>query len=252
FNSYMSGPYKLHVLLYSHKMKTYEFEIIHKKPNPPSIVLSPELEKIIKTNELRTLPKWPMFSLIDICRELSKKIDHRTRILDELRQLEKKGEYQKNIKKWDAQGLILGVRIEIETGEFCDLEINLTEEFPVAPPNIELRLINPTEVKEDFNELLLSLYNQWQHATNLVELLDDIKNFLKQKSKNICQICRQYRCPNCNKPISQTKIKGISGENECLQQCRSCNANFHRCCWTETIKHTRKCPICLTQQSIFI
>ena len=33
-------------------MKTYEFEIIHKKPNPPSIILNPELEKIIKTNKV--------------------------------------------------------------------------------------------------------------------------------------------------------------------------------------------------------
>jgi len=250
FNSYMSGPYKLHVLLYSHKMKTYEFEIIHQKLNPPSLLLTPPLEKILKINEISSLKQWPRLSLIDICREISKKIDHRTRIMDELKYLEKNLAYQKIIKKWDSNELVFEVRIEIETDEYCVVEVNLSEDFPMAPPNLELRTVKPEENRNSLNEFLLSQYNQWQHANTVSELLDDIKNFVKQKSKKICQNCHQYHCPKCNKPIAQTKLHGISGELNCIHKCNSCNANFHKCCWTEQIKHSRKCPSCHTQQRV--
>lgn len=250
FNGHMVGPYRLQVSLYSYKMKTYEFQIVHKKPNSPSLILSPELEKLIKVNEIQTLQKWPRNSLIDICREISKKIDHRTRILNELKQLEQKTDYQKNVKKWDAQGLLLSVRIEIETDEFCDLEVTLTSEFPLAPPNLELKSLSPNEIKNDLDEFLLSIYNQWQHANSIVEILDDVKGFLKEKSRHICQICHQFKCPKCRKPLTQTKVRGISGEIECKQQCNSCHSSFHRCCWTDQMKHSRKCPACLALQRV--
>lgn len=251
FNSHMSGPYKLHVLLYSYKMKTYEYEINHKKPNSPSIIFSPDLQKFLQVNEIHSLKQWPRASLVDICREISQKIDHRSRIIDELKQLDQSKFYQKIIKKWDAKGLIFEVRVEIETGEYCVLEFTLPEEFPMAPPDIELRTTHPEENRQQLSELLLAQYNQWQPATTLIEILDNIKSFLQRKSKNICQICYQYHCPKCHKPIKQTKIQGISGELDCNQRCRSCNANFHKCCWIDQIKYTRKCPTCLSQQTLF-
>ncbi|MHA1651655.1 MAG: hypothetical protein ACTSYB_15800 [Candidatus Helarchaeota archaeon] len=249
FNAHMSGPYRLHVLLYSYKMKTYEFDIIHKKPHPPSLSFSPELEKILKVNELRTLPKWPRFSLIDIVREISRKIDNRTRILDELKKLEKRNDIQKSVRRSLNGKLTINTRIQIETNEFCELEIKLSEEFPLAPPEMELKNVSDDKIREEMNELLISQYNQWQHATTIVELLDDVKAFLKNKSKLICQICHHYKCPKCGKPI-QTQIRGISGENECRKNCADCQASFHRCCWVEQIKLMRKCPVCLTPKTI--
>ena len=250
FTAHMVGPYRLQVNLYSYKMKVYEFQILHKKPHPPALYLSKELEQIIKPQELST--KWPEYRLIDICRELSKKIDHRTRILDELKQLDLKKEYRKTILKWDQEELLLFVQIEIETGENCELEIKLSAEFPVAPPDIELKKVNPDPLREELPEFLLSIYNEWQNASTIVEILDDVKNLLRKKSKNICQICHEYKCPNCKKPLSETKVRGISGQNECKQQCTSCHAIFHSCCWNSAIKHTRKCPSCLAQSTVFL
>ncbi|HUX99687.1 MAG TPA: hypothetical protein VMV49_09050 [Candidatus Deferrimicrobium sp.] len=244
FNAHMIGPHKMQVTLFSYKMKVFEFQISQNKPDPPLLILSHELEKIIKPNELYTLQNWQNYRLIDICRELSKKIDHRTRILDELKLLEKRTEYQKIIKKWNAQELIIGIRIEIETGENCEIDVIILEEFPVAPPNVELINTSMGEISDDFNNFLLSIYNEWVNANTLVEMLDDIRNFLKSKSKHICQICHEYKCPKCNKPIRILKVVGISGENECKHQCNSCNSMFHNCCWSEQTKLTRKCPIC--------
>lgn len=252
-DAHMIGPFRLFVQLYSYNMQIYDFQIVHQKGNPPKLILSAELEKIIKINELRSLQLWPRIDLIDICRELSKKIDHRTRILAELKQLDEKSKYQKIVKKWDAQGLVLEVKIEIETGESCTIEINLTADFPLAPPNFELKSLSTDSIRNELNELLLSHYNQWEHATNLVEILDDFRNFLKRKSKNICQNCHHFKCPKCRKPISsQLSMSGISGENQCMHRCHSCNSIFHYCCWTEQIKMTRKCPVCLAQQSVFL
>jgi len=50
-------------------------------------------------------------------------------------------------------------------------------------------------------------------SDGVIELIDDVKAFLKRKSKQICQICHSYVCPKCKKPIL-TKIRDISGENE--------------------------------------
>ncbi len=250
FNSDMVGPYRLHVLLISSKMKTYEFDILQKKPNPPTLLFSPALEKVIKIDEISSIKQWPRLSLIDICREISRKIDHRTRIMDELKHLEKSKAYQKIIKKFNANILIFEVRVEIETGEYCVIEVTLTEEFPIAPPNLELRTIHPEDKRAAFNKFLLSQYNQWQHVNTVTKILDDIKNYLKQESKNICQLCHQYQCPTCKKPIKQTKIHGISGELDCIHRCSSCNANFHKCCWAAQVKHARKCPSCHSQQRV--
>ena len=250
FTAHMVGPYRLQVNLYSYKMKVYEFEILHKKPNPPTLYLSKELEQIIKLQELST--KWPEYRLIDICRELSKKIDHRTRILDELKQLDLKKEYRKTILKWDQEELVLFAQIEIETGENCELEMRLTEEFPVAPPDIELKRVNPEALRDELSEFLVSSYNEWQNASTLIEVLDDVRNFLRKKSKNICQICHEYKCPTCRKPLLETKVKGISGQNECKHQCSSCHTTFHSCCWSSAIKLTRKCPACLAPSTVFL
>ncbi len=252
FNAHMIGPYRLQVSLYSYKMKTYEFQIVHKKPNLPFLILSPELEKIINLNEIQIIQKWPRISLIDICQEISKKIDHRTRIIDEFKQLENGNEYQKIIKNWKDQELFISVRIEIESGEYCELDIILTDHFPIAPPNLELKSLSTNEIKNDLDELLLSFYNQWQPANSIIEMLDTLKQFLKSKSKNICQLCQQFKCPKCRKPLRLTKVRGISGENECKKLCNSCYSNFHLCCWTDHLKYTRKCPKCLAQQTIFL
>ena len=251
FNAHMIGPYRLQVSLYSYKMKVYEFQLVHKKPNPPSFQLNKDLEQIIKPQELLTLQDWPQSRLIEICRELSQKIDHRTRILDELKQLDLKKEYKKTISKQN-QELIITVPVEIETGETCELEIKLTEEFPLAPPDIELKNVSNDLLRDDLNEFLLTIYNEWQHADTIIEVLDDVKNFLKRKSKNICPICHEYKCPKCKKPLLETTIKGISSQNECKQQCNSCHTIFHRDCWNEAIKLTRKCPVCLAQSSVFL
>ncbi len=251
FNAQMIAPFKLQVSLYSYKMKTYDFQIIHKKPNPPFFILSPPLEKIIKPEELDFVQKWPAFRLIDICRDLSKKIDNRVRILDELKQLDQRREYQKIIHGPKNQELLLDIRIEIETEEYCELSLKLNEEFPVAPPEIEIKSVSNTAIQDELNEFLLSQYNQWQNANTIVEILDDVKSFLKQKSKLICQICHQYKCPRCGKPII-TKLRGISGETECKSPCTGCHANFHRCCLNEQLKLTRKCPICMTPRTVFL
>jgi len=251
FNAHMVGPYCLQVSLYSYRMKVYEFKIVHKKPNPPLLYLNKDLEQIITLQELSTLRDWPQSRLIDICRELSKKIDHRTRILDELKQLDLKKEYKKTISKQD-QELIITVHIEIETGENCELEIKLTEEFPLAPPDIALKNVSNDHLRDNLNEFLLTTYNEWQHADTIIEVLDDVKNFLKRKSTNICPICHEYKCPKCKKPLIETAVKGISSQNECRQQCNSCHATFHRCCWNDQIKISRKCPNCLTQTSVFL
>lgn len=251
FNSHMIGPYTLHILLYSYKMKTFEFDIFHKKPNRPVLHFTSELQRILNVEELSLPSQWPRISLIDICREVSKKIDNRTRILDELKQLEDQKAFRRNIRRSLNQELILDVRVEIETGEFCDLEIRLNEEFPLAPPNIELKSLSNSEINQELNQLLIEQYNNWQNANTILEILEDVKNFIKRKSKQICQICHNYSCPRCHKPIF-TKIAGISGENECKTQCNTCQATFHRCCWADQLKLTRKCPICLTQKTIFL
>ncbi|MHA1277861.1 MAG: hypothetical protein ACTSQI_08425 [Candidatus Helarchaeota archaeon] len=251
FDAYMSGPYRLHVLLHSYKLKTYEFDIVYKKSTPPSLIFSPALEKILNQKELKTISIWPRSTLIDICREISKKIDYRTRILDELNELEKRGTYQKYIRRSQDGSLLIDLRIEIETGEYCEFRIRLGEGFPLTPPDFTLKNLSDEMVREDLTQLLLSYYNEWQHATTLVELLDDLTEFIKRKSKQICQICHSYKCPKCGKPI-KTKIKGISGETECARKCDTCSAIFHRCCWIEQLKLTRKCPVCLAPKTSYL
>ncbi len=251
FTAFMSGAYKLHVILHSYKLRNFEFDIIHKKPNPPSLSFSPALQKILNPKEIKNLSKWPRTSLIDVCREISTKIDHRTRILEELRQLDARANYQKYIRRAQDQSLLIDLRIEIETSEFIEFQIRLSEEFPLNPPDFTLKQLSDEALRDDLNQLFISLYNEWQHATTLVELLDDITAYLKRKSKQICQICHSYKCPKCGKPI-KTKITGISGETECSRRCSTCSANFHRCCWIEQLRLTRKCPVCLTpKESIY-
>jgi len=253
FNARMIGPNRLQVSLFSYNKKIFEFKIVHKKPNPPSIYLSQELEQIIKPQELKTLRNWPHSRLIEICRELSRLIEHRTRILSELKHLDFKKEYKKAISK-EGQNLIIIISIEIENGEICEIKIKLTEEFPLIPPDIELNDLSNKSFQDDINKFLLTAYNEWQPTNTLVEVLENLRNLLKRKSKNICQICHEYKCPICKKPLSITKAKGISGEffHECRQQCSSCHTTFHRCCWDNQIKPTRKCPICLKQSNIFL
>lgn len=253
FNAHMIGPNRLQVTLFSYKKKIYEFQIVHQKPNSPIFILSKDLEQIIKPQELQAIRNWPQSRLLEICRELSKEIDHRTRILDELKQLNFKKEYKKAILR-EGQDLIIIASIEIETGELCELKIKLTEEFPSAPPDIELQSVSNETFRDDLNKFLLTAYNEWQPMNTVVEILENMRNLLKRKSKNICQICHEYRCPTCKKPLSEFKAKGISGEffHECRQQCGSCHAIFHRCCWNNQIKLTRKCPICLAQSNVFL
>ncbi|MHA1264164.1 MAG: hypothetical protein ACTSRS_02925 [Candidatus Helarchaeota archaeon] len=248
FNAYLVAPFRIHVILVSYKMNTYEFDIVYKKPNPPSLIFDSRLEKILKIDELSTLSQWPRANLADICREISKKINHRSRILDELKSLEENPRYRKIIKHWNSKKLILEIQIEIETGESCAIEFNFSEDFPLAPPNMEIKTIDNEKIREALNDLLLSFYNQWQHTTTILEILNEIQLLLKQNSTFICQLCHKYECPICHKPLSQSKITGISGELNCKYQCSSCSTLFHKCCWNEYVKFTRKCPKCYSPQ----
>ncbi|TFG05874.1 MAG: hypothetical protein EU536_00590 [Promethearchaeota archaeon] len=249
FNAYMVAPFKLHVIFLIDQ-KAYEFDIIHKKPDPPSLVFDTPLEQILKPTDLTTLALWPRTKLLEIVREISHKIENRTRIIDELKQLDTLKPYQKTIKKWNGQGLNLEIRIELETGEYCIIEITLSEEYPLIPPAIELKSLSNPQDQETLNELLLQYYNRWQRETRLCEVLNDIQLFLQQTSTHICNLCRHYKCPQCQKPISQLQMRGISGEFDCIHRCQSCGAIFHKCCWKQYVKQTRKCPKCLAQQTI--
>ena len=236
---------KFKVNLLTYGFKEYLMEIdLDPYPNPPIIVLDPELQDIIRKpiEELNAYQGWMENETepVEIIREISWLLDKNSRINFEIDLLR---DHYKNIE-FDTTTATLSVEMKgkMKTEDLTFMfQINLPVDYPMKMP--EVKVINEFEleahekIKNDLHASFNDFFKEWTPFSYLVDLFNLISKKIFEVSVVSCVICHKIECPICTKKIA--------GDDSCHTECPHCNRAYHNHCWEQTIKSFGKCGFCL-------
>ncbi|MHA1413975.1 MAG: hypothetical protein ACTSO4_15325 [Promethearchaeota archaeon] len=246
----LSNPAKLKVYLLTYGLSEYVMDIdLSKIPNePPAIILSPELSRIIRipVNELSSYKNWvPEISeVVEIIREIAWLVDKNARIEFEVDLLR---DHYKNLQ-YDpvTQTIKVDVKGRMKTQDIVfNFEIILPRDYPISKPNIrvlnEFELDTHEHIKKNLKESFTDFFSKWTPYSYLIDLLNLLSKKIFEVSVVSCVICHQIECPTCSLKIAD------SLHESCYITCPHCERAYHKHCWEKTIKNYGKCGFCLQE-----